>query len=71
MDEIQSREWEQFLNTDSPLIHKPDGTRQNHSSMRRIHNHVCGLANVREIRIHDLRHTFASHWTLRLVSNEK
>ncbi len=53
-----------FLDQSTPLIHKPDGTRHDHRTVRRIHGQLCRQAKVREIRIHDLRHTFASHYIM-------
>lgn len=53
-----------FLSPDTPLIHKPDGSRHDHRAIRKIHGHLCKRAEVREIRIHDLRHTFASHYIM-------
>tara|TARA_B110001454_G_scaffold64823_1_gene62990 strand:+ start:39528 stop:40550 length:1023 start_codon:yes stop_codon:yes gene_type:complete len=53
-----------YLDPDTPLIHRPDGSRHDHRTIRKIHGHICGQAEVREIRIHDLRHTFASHYIM-------
>lgn len=35
-----------------------------HRTLRTIHQRVCKKAGVRTIRIHDLRHTFASHYVM-------
>ncbi len=53
-----------FLEPDTPLVHKPNGSRHDHRTVRKIHGQLCRKAAVREIRIHDLRHTFASHYIM-------
>ncbi len=35
-----------------------------HRTLRNIHRRVCRRAGVRPLRIHDLRHTFASHYIM-------
>lgn len=52
------------VNLNTPLIHKPDGTRYDHRSIRKAHEQICKIAQVKTIRIHDLRHTFASHYIM-------
>jgi integrase len=53
-----------FDDPSTPLIHRPDGTRHEHRAIRKFHIQLCHQAQVREIRIHDLRHTFASHYIM-------
>jgi site-specific recombinase XerD len=43
---------------------RPDGTRHEHRAIRKFHIQLCHQAQVREIRVHDLRHTFASHYIM-------
>jgi len=53
-----------YSDPDTPLVHRANGERFDHRSIRKIHGHLCTKAQVREIRIHDLRHTFASHYIM-------
>lgn len=53
-----------FLDPSTPLIHRPNGARHDHRTIRNIHGKLCQQAQVREFRIHDLRHTFASHYIM-------
>jgi integrase len=49
---------------DESLILGRQGGTINHRTLRTIHLRVCKRAGVRAIRIHDLRHTFASHYIM-------
>lgn len=53
-----------FLKPADPLICDKDGMRMNPSVIRNAHERICGKANVKFIRIHDLRHTYASHYIM-------
>lgn len=46
------------------LISRSDGGIIDHRTLRAIHLRICKRAEVRPIRIHDLRHTFASHYVM-------
>lgn len=47
-----------------PLIHDEHGDRMTGHALRLIHERVCEKAGVKKIRIHDLRHTYASHYIM-------
>lgn len=53
-----------FKELTAPLISDSEGQRLYERQVRRIHARVCKKANVRLIRIHDLRHTYASHYIM-------
>jgi integrase len=53
-----------FLAANTPLVHKSNGERFDHRSIQRAHAQLCKKAKVKELRIHDLRHTFASHYIM-------
>ena len=46
------------------LIVNSEGRRLDEYTMRRLHWKTCERADIRRIRIHDLRHTFASHYIM-------
>ena len=46
------------------VIFQESGDSINARTVRAIHKRVCKRAGIREIRIHDLRHTFASHFVM-------
>lgn len=46
------------------VLFQGDGESINAKTIRAFHKRVCKSASVREIRIHDLRHTFASHFVM-------
>ena len=48
----------------SPIIQDETGQRLTGHSLRIIHDRVCEKAQVKKIRIHDFRHTFASHYIM-------
>ena len=53
-----------FLKPADPLICDKDGFRVNASVIRNTHERICSEAKVKHIRIHDLRHTYASHYIM-------
>jgi len=53
-----------FNSSTDPLICNEQGARISEKTIRSIHFRVCKRAKVKEIRIHDLRHTFASHYIM-------
>ena len=53
-----------FLKPADPLICDKDGFRMNASVIRNTHERICSEAKVKHIRIHDLRHTYASHYIM-------
>lgn len=46
------------------VIHTLDGSSLAAGTIRQIHRRLCKKAGLKEIRIHDLRHTFASHFIM-------
>lgn len=46
------------------LIVDKDGKIYSERKIRKIHARVCKKAELKEIRIHDLRHTYASHYVM-------
>jgi integrase len=61
---LNHREGSDFGKPTDFVIHQVGGDSMNASTVRRIHWRVCEKAHVRTIRIHDLRHTFASHYVM-------
>lgn len=47
-----------------PVIHDEFGNRISGYAVRVIHERVCEKAGLKKIRIHDLRHTYASHYIM-------
>lgn len=53
-----------FGKPDDFVLCREDGGSTDSCTLRRQHIQVCRLAGLREIRVHDLRHTFASHFVM-------
>lgn len=53
-----------FSNSNDPIIADKDGHRLYERQVRRVHERVCAKAKLKPIRIHDLRHTYASHYIM-------
>ena len=53
-----------FNKPNDPLICDENGKRITESRLRLIHLRVCKRAQVKAIRPHDLRHTYASHYIM-------
>ena len=53
-----------FLKPTDPLICDEAGKRMHGYTLRNINDRVCARAQVKAIRIHDLRHTYASHYIM-------
>lgn len=53
-----------FLKATDALICDETGKRMHGYTLRNIHDRVCTRAKVKHIRIHDLRHTYASHYIM-------
>ena len=54
----------QFKKQSDPVICDLKGERFYERQIRRTHKRVCKKAEIRLIRIHDLRHTYASHYIM-------
>jgi integrase len=61
---LSHRQLSKFNSPKDFVLHQPNGESMNASTIRRIHWRVCKRANLRKLRIHDLRHTFASHYVM-------
>ncbi len=48
----------------TPLIRQANGNRYDHRTIRKIHFGLCSKAEIKPIRVHDLRHTYASHYVM-------
>lgn len=46
------------------ILHRADGESIDARTLRDAHMRVCKKAGLRHIRVHDLRHTFASHFVM-------
>jgi site-specific recombinase XerD len=53
-----------FRKPNSPVICNAEGNRLYERQIRRIHERVCLKAQVKVIRVHDMRHTYASHYIM-------
>lgn len=53
-----------FRKSNHPVVCNDVGVRLYERQIRRIHERVCKRAQVKQIRVHDLRHTYASHYIM-------
>lgn len=53
-----------YNNSTDPVIQDNNGKRLSGHSLRVIHERVCDRAKIKKVRIHDLRHTYASHYIM-------
>jgi len=60
----QHRARTKFNHPTSPVICDKLGNRPDPHRIRRTHRRVCRKAEIKEVRIHDIRHTFASHFVM-------
>lgn len=61
---VEYRRTTKFLSPTDLLIHQIDGSPSNQWRIRRRHERNCARAGVKKIRVHDLRHTYASHFVM-------
>ncbi len=61
---IEYRNSTRFRHASDPVVCNEQGERSYERQIRRIHERVCERAKVKSIRIHDLRHTYASHYIM-------
>lgn len=61
---MNHRQKTKFNGPNDFVIHQTDGGSMYAGSVRQIHWRVCRKAELRKLRIHDLRHTFASHYVM-------
>ncbi len=53
-----------FAKSSDPIICDENGQRIRERKVRHTHDKVCERAKVKPIRLHDLRHTYASHYVM-------
>lgn len=53
-----------FNKSTDPILCDESGKRLTGYALRQMHDRVCLTANIKRIRIHDLRHTYASHYIM-------
>jgi|GEM_PF-7048080 len=53
-----------FKRPDDLLVHNIKGQHWKRWNVGKVHKMACERAEVKHIRVHDLRHTFASHWIM-------
>lgn len=61
---VKHRQSSKFNGPNDFVIHELDGKSVDASTVRRRHWRVCKKAGLRKLRVHDLRHTFASHFVM-------
>ncbi len=61
---VEYRNSTRFRSPSDPLICNEQGERYFERQIRRTHFRVCAKAKVKTIRIHDLRHTYASYFIM-------
>lgn len=61
---MEYRKGSRFTSPSDPVVCNDRGERTYERHMRRAHERVCRRAGVKILRIHDLRHTYASHYIM-------
>ncbi len=61
---IEYRNVTRFNKPSDPVVCDEQGKRLRERKVRNIHDRVCVKAKVKSLRVHDLRHTFASHYIM-------
>jgi integrase len=61
---IESKNNSNFQKSNHAVICDSNGVRLYERHVRRVHDRICIQAKIKPIRIHDLRHTYASHYIM-------
>lgn len=61
---VEYRRMTKFSEPSDYLVVKEGGKIISERAIRNIHERVCARAKLKRLRIHDLRHTYASHYVM-------
>lgn len=61
---MEYRNKSKYCKSKDPILCDSNGQRLYERQVRRVHERICIRAQVKSIRIHDLRHTYASHYIM-------